>query len=109
MQERIELMRDDPAVELTVDGNSVAGVLESLYGVDITALPGQCATCHTVSLVGSMRVYMRGPGIVIRCPACAEVVVRIVQTERRTMVDARGAAYLAFGRGSASEDVGSGS
>jgi hypothetical protein len=43
-----------------------------------------------------MRVYMRGPGVVIRCPACAEVVIRIVRTPRGTYVDARGATYLAF-------------
>jgi uncharacterized protein DUF6510 len=98
MQDRIELMRDDPAVDLTVDGNAVAGVLAAAFGAEMTAAPGRCAHCHTVSLMGSMRVYMRGPGIVIRCPACAEVVVRIVQTDRATMVDARGAAYIAVAR-----------
>ena len=98
MQDRIELMRDDPAVDLTVDGNGVAGVLAAVFGADVTAAPGQCAHCHTVSMVGTMRAYARGPGIVLRGPACAEVVVRIVQTDRATMVDARGAAYLAFAR-----------
>ena len=98
MEERIALMRDDPAVELTVDGNAVAGVLAAIFAADITMSPGQCAHCHTVSMVGTMRGYVRGPGIVLRCPACAEVVVRIVQTDRATMVDARGAAYLAFAR-----------
>lgn len=97
MEERIAMMRDDPAVDLTVDGNGAAGLLADLFGADMTAAPGQCAHCHTVSLVGTMRVYMRGPGVVLRCPACAEVVVRIVRTPRATYVDARGAAYLAFG------------
>jgi Family of unknown function (DUF6510) len=96
MEERIAMMRDDPAVELTVDGNGTAGLLADLFGADMTASPGQCAHCHTVSLVGTMRVYMRGPGVVLRCPACAEVVVRIVRTPRATYVDVRGAAYLAF-------------
>ena len=96
MQDRIELMRDDPAVDLTVDANAVAGMLQELFGADLTAAPGECAHCHTVSLVGTMRVYMRGPGVVVRCPACAEVVLRVVRTDRRTLVDARGAAYIAF-------------
>jgi hypothetical protein len=96
MEERIALMRDDPAADLTVDGNGVAGMLEALFGADMTALPGECAHCHTVSIVGAMRVYMRGPGVVVRCPACAEVILRIVRTERRTLVDARGAAYITF-------------
>jgi hypothetical protein len=98
MEERIALMRDDPAVDLTVDGNGAAGLLAELFGGDMTALPGQCASCHTVSLVGTMRAYMRGPGVVLRCPACAEVIVRVVRTPRATYVDARGAAYLVFER-----------
>lgn len=98
MEERIAMMRDDPAVELTVDGNGVAGVLAEIFAVDVTAAPGQCAHCHTVSLVGTMRAYTRGPGIVLRCPACAEVVVRIVRTPSRTIVDVSGAAYLVFER-----------
>jgi hypothetical protein len=98
VEERIALMRDDPAASLTVDGNGVAGLLAELFGGEMTSLPGECAHCHTVSLVGTMRVYMRGPGVVVRCPACAEVVLRIVRTERRTLVDARGAAYIALDR-----------
>lgn len=94
MHERITLMRDDPAVDLTVDGSSVGGLLAEVFGAEMTAAPGQCAHCHTVSVVGTMRVYLRGPGVVLRCPACAEVVIRISRTPRGTMVDARGAAYL---------------
>ena len=56
-------------------------------------------SCHTISVVGTLRVYMRGPGVVLRCPACAEVVLRIVQTPRGTMVDARGSAYVVVDAG----------
>jgi Family of unknown function (DUF6510) len=94
MEERMALMRDDPAVELTVDGNAVGGILAAVFGADVTSSHGQCATCHTVRMVGTMRAYTRGPGIVLRCPACAEVVLRIVETPRGTLVDIRGAAYL---------------
>jgi hypothetical protein len=94
MEERIAMMRDDPAVDLTVDGSGVGGLLAEVFGAEMTAAPGQCAHCHTVSVVGTMRAYMRGPGVVLRCPACAEVVIRIVQTPRGTMVDLRGASYV---------------
>jgi len=94
MEERIALMRDDPAVDLTVDGNAVGGLLAAIFGSDVTSSHGQCATCHTVSVVGTMRAYARGPGVILRCPACAEVVVRVVETPRGTYVDIRGAAYL---------------
>jgi hypothetical protein len=91
MQERIALMRDDPAVDLTVDGSGVGGLLAEVFGEEMTGSAGECAHCHTVSVVGTMRVYMRGPGVVIRCPACADVVVRIVRTPQRMYVDTSGA------------------
>ncbi len=98
MEERIAAMRDDPAVELTVDGNAVGGLLASVFAAEMTAVPGECAHCHTVSVVGSMRVYMRGPGVVLRCPACAEVVLRIVETPSATLVDVSGVTRLRIAR-----------
>jgi hypothetical protein len=92
--ERVAAMRDDPAVEVVVDGNAVGGLLAGLFGADVTGMPGQCASCHTVSIMGTMRVYMRGPGIVVRCPACTEVVLRVAHTPAGTMIDLRGAAYV---------------
>jgi hypothetical protein len=89
---------DDPSVELELDGNARAGMFEALFGGDMTAVPGRCAHCHTVNMVGAMRAYTRGPGAVLRCPACDEVVLRVVETDSATYVDARGAAYLRFDR-----------
>jgi hypothetical protein len=102
MEERMAMMRDDPAVELTVDGSGVGGLLASVFGGEMTAAPGQCAHCRTVSVVGTMRAYTRGPGIVLRCPACAEVVIRIVETPSATFVDVSGASFFRFERPAAS-------
>jgi hypothetical protein len=98
MDERIALMRDDPAVDLTVDGNAVGGLLAAVFSADITASPGECAHCHTVSVVATLRAYVRGPGIVLRCPACADVVMRIVETPTATLVDVSGVKVLRFER-----------
>ncbi len=98
MEERLAEMRDDPAIDLTVDANAVGGLLATVFGVDVTGSPGQCATCHTVSVMGTMRVYMRGPGVVVRCPACAEVVLRIVETPTATFIDVSGASYVRIAR-----------
>ena len=95
MEERIALMRDDPAVDLTVDANAIAGLLVTVFGREVTLLEEQCAHCGTVSLVGSLRVYMRGPGVVVRCPACADVVLRIVETPTGMRVDLSGTTQLA--------------
>lgn len=86
----------DPAADRRLDGNAVGGVLGVLYGRDVTAAPGQCAHCGTVSLIGALHAYMGGPGVVLRCPACGGVVLRVVETAEATYVDARGAAYVRF-------------
>ncbi len=98
MNERIALMRDDPAVGLSLDGNAVAGLLATVFSAELTASPGECAHCHTVSLVGTLRAYVRGPGVVLRCPACAEVVLRIVETPTATLIDSSGVARLRLER-----------
>ena len=84
----------DPAMDGELDGNALAGMLQALFGADMTAVPGRCAHCGTVSMIGSMRAYTRAPGTVLRCPACDEVVLRFVRTDAATYLDARGAAYL---------------
>jgi hypothetical protein len=98
MEDRIAMTRDDPAIGLTVDANAIAGLLAELFGADVTARDERCAHCGTVSIVGTLRVYMRGPGVVVRCPACAEVVLRIVQTPAGRRVDAVGATHLRMDR-----------
>ena len=94
MEERIAMMRDDPAVDLTVDANAIAGLLAAVFGREVTEMEERCVHCGTVSVVGTLRVYMRGPGIVVRCPACAEVVLRIVETPGGVRVDLSGATHL---------------
>ena len=79
-----------------VDGNAVAGLLAAAFGSDMTDVRGKCAHCHTVSLVGELRAYVRAPGSVLRCPACGGVVIRIVETPGGLHVDVRGASFLRF-------------
>lgn len=97
--ERVTEMRDDPAIDLVLDANAVAGLLAGLFGGDVTGTPGECAHCHTVSMVGTMRAYTRAPGIVLRCPACTQVVLRVVETPTATVVDLGGIRTLRFPRG----------
>ena len=89
----------DPVADQVLDGNAVAGVLAVAFGAEMTAVPGECAHCGTINVLAAMRAYVRAPGTVLRCPACDEVVLRIVQTPSATLVDARGAAWLRLDRG----------
>jgi hypothetical protein len=89
---------EDFSVELMVDGNAIAGMLQALLGGDVTAVPGRCAHCGAVNSLGAMHAYIQGPGAVLRCPSCGGVVLRAVETTEATYLDIRGAAYLRFER-----------
>lgn len=94
MQQRVAEMLSDPAIDLTVDGSAVGGLLAAAFGADVTGDAERCAHCGTVSVVGTLRVYARGPGIVLRCPACADIVIRIVETPTGLRIDVSGATHL---------------
>jgi hypothetical protein len=72
-----------------LDGNAIAGVLEDLFGRDMTLASGKCSGCGAEREVGALHVY-RGAGIVVRCPDCDLVLVRIVSAGDRTWIDFRG-------------------
>ena len=65
-----------------------------VFGWEITAQLTQCANCGHVAECGALLAFVGGPGTVLRCSVCKEVVVRIVRTDRRTYVDARGASFF---------------
>jgi len=88
----------DAQADHVLDGNAVAGMLMAAFGSEMSAIPGQCAHCGTMSMVAELRAYTRAPGAVLRCPTCAGVVLRIVETRDAVLVDARGASYLRFAR-----------
>ena len=96
--ERLADMLEDPAIGLTTDGSGVGGLLASVFGGDMTAIPGTCAHCQTVTVVASLRAYARGPGVVLRCPACTGVVLRIAEMPTATIVDVSGVSMLRFER-----------
>jgi hypothetical protein len=86
----------DAMAEQVLDGNAVGGMLAGVFGVEMTDVPGRCANCHRISMVGAMRAYTRAPGIVLRCPWCDQVVMRFVRREDEILVDVRGAMFLRF-------------
>jgi hypothetical protein len=80
--------------ELMLDANAVAGLLFDIFGVEMTASPTECAHCGNSGDVGALLAFTQGPGIVLRCSSCEQVVLRIVQTPEAIYLDARGAVYL---------------
>jgi uncharacterized Zn finger protein len=70
---------------LWLDGNAIAGLLREVFETEMTATPRGCLTCGTVSAVGAHRAY-RGAGVVLRCPACGDVALRIATLPDRHVV-----------------------
>jgi hypothetical protein len=83
---------------LVVDGNAVAGMLEELFSIEMTASPTECAACGYEGEVGTLLAFLAAPGLVLRCPNCDSVILRIVTTPRAVYLDARGAAFIRLAR-----------
>lgn len=63
--------------ELRLDGNAAAGTLEQVFAFEVTTAVGTCANCGAVGAVGGTNVYSQAPGVVVRCPACEAVLIRV--------------------------------
>ena len=91
-------MTDPTAVDTTaarrLDGNAAGGMLAELFAVDMTTARSRCAACGKTSMLGSHHVYRDAPALVVRCPECTEVVLRIASREGRFLLDLRGAQLL---------------
>ena len=61
-----------------LDGNAIAGALFEHFGNEMTMAQVRCSHCQSTSLMAELRVYMKAPGAVARCPVCDDVVMVIV-------------------------------
>jgi hypothetical protein len=93
-----ELIQEGETIDvnrvLMLDGNAAAGVLQALFGTEMTAEPAECAGCGNVAEIGALLAFMHAPGVVLRCPACENIMLRIVETDGDFYIDARGVASL---------------
>ena len=77
-----------------LDGNAIAGQLDVVFGVDVTAARCTCASCGASSYVAEAVVYMRAPGTVARCRGCGELLIVLVTIRGMTCVDLGALAML---------------
>jgi phage FluMu protein Com len=61
-----------------LDGNAIAGVLFEHFGHEMTMAEMRCSHCNSTMMMAELRVYLKAPGAVARCPSCDEVVMVIV-------------------------------
>ncbi|HEX5416075.1 MAG TPA: DUF6510 family protein, partial [Chloroflexota bacterium] len=77
----------DQDLALMLDGNAVAGLLDEIFGAEMTASPCACVQCGRESALATLLAFTQAPGVVLRCPACESVVLRIVQTPDAIYLD----------------------
>lgn len=82
---------------LKLDGNAAAGLLRQVFAVEVTTAAGTCDGCSAVSAVGTLVAYTQAPGVVLRCPHCGDVLMKIATDGERVWVDLRGLRTLELG------------
>jgi hypothetical protein len=82
------------AADLKLDGNAAAGLLGALFPGDLTLAQGCCAGCGAVKPFAELAVYGGAVGLVVRCPGCDAVLLRVAQSGSRYWLDLRGFVWL---------------
>ena len=72
-----------------LDGNAIGGLLSDVFGRDATDVSGRCRECGAENVVAALRVY-RAAGVVVRCPTCDAVLMRVVAARDELWVDLGG-------------------
>jgi uncharacterized protein DUF6510 len=79
---------------MRLDGNAAAGSLRDVFASEMTVAVATCAGCGNVGPMGELLEYGHAMGIVLRCPACENVVIRIARDPAWLHVDVSGIAML---------------
>ena len=74
---------------LRLDGNAAAGILREVFASEMTTAVGTCGGCGADGEVGAAQVYVSA-GVVLRCPSCESVLMRIVESKSRLWIDLTG-------------------
>jgi len=79
-----------------VDGNALAGALALAFGCEMTGSEGVCGACGLRHGLAEAKVYLRCPGMVMRCPRCRNAEIVIVEIEHQLHLTVRGLASITF-------------
>ena len=72
-----------------VDGNAIGGLLQEILVAEPTTAERICQSCHTRHPIGAHRGF-RAAGVVLRCPSCGDLAVRVAVLPGRHMVEFHG-------------------
>jgi hypothetical protein len=80
--------------DMHLDGNAAAGMLSQVFSREMTTAMGTCVGCGAASPVGRLMNYGGEMGVILRCPACDTVMLRMVSTPGWIRLDASGTALF---------------
>jgi ribosomal protein S27E len=75
--------------KLRLDGNAAAGLLQEVFAAEVTTAVGTCDGCGAVEAVGAVHVYSAA-GMVLRCPHCEAVLMKVATDGARVWLDVSG-------------------
>lgn len=78
-----------------LDGNAIGGLLQEVFGTEMTAAFGTCAHCGSRRQVAEFVVYLGGPGTVARCRDCQALLIVVTRRQTMNCVDLTGLSDLA--------------
>ena len=77
-----------------VDGNALSAALSLAFGTDIASADGICAHCGHHHPFAEAHVYLRNPGMVMRCPNCLGAELTLVEIEHHLHITIQGLATI---------------
>ncbi len=80
--------------DMRLDGNAAGGALREVFARDVTAAIATCTGCGSAHPIGALLEYGRHMGVVLRCPQCDAVMLRVVRAPEWVRVDASGITLL---------------
>jgi hypothetical protein len=77
-----------------LDGNAIGGMLGEIFGGEMTMSQVVCGRCGARGPLAECEVYFGGPGVVVRCRVCHDIVMVLVEVRGMVCVDFNGLSTL---------------
>lgn len=81
-----------------LDGNTAAGPLSEFFTFDVTTATARCGHCGRTGALATARLYPSSHGLLLRCPGCTEILLRLVDTGGSVYLDLHGMSVLQVAR-----------
>jgi len=88
-----------------LDGNAIGGMLFYVFGREMTLARTECGHCGASGPLAECEVYLGGPGVVVRCRVCHNVLMVLVEVREMLCVDLGGLSALNLSAGASDQSV----